>query len=303
MALENQTTMPHFQNSSSSDGSSPVTFVSESSKSEVRSHAMRHHWRRRQRRNSEIKLHHKQTCRKLLPGPMVKAQVSKPKKNDTNGLVGRQRDNFNIEDDQGDDDQVGVYKQSDFSIALQLLRGFDHALSTSTFDPFQTCPIQLTPQHHKLLHHWISTHAAMMFEDLNITDFNPMKDVWFPLDLSNASSFNCVMAHSAAHIAHLYSGTSSGRETSSSDALMFKAEAVRILNLWLADPGKKLSDDAFAAVIRLLTFERYWGTEAEWNVHRNGLKGMIEAKGGVENLHDNWRLELVVYLWAFFLSD
>ena len=94
-----------------------------------------------------------------------------------------------------------------------------------------------------------------MFEELNITDFNPMKDVWFPLDLSNPSSFNCIMAHAAAHISHLYSGASTGRETSSSDALMFKAEAVRILNLWLADPEKKLSDDAFAAVIRLLTFE------------------------------------------------
>jgi hypothetical protein len=25
---------------------------------------------------------------------------------------------------------------------------------------------------------------------------------------------------------------------------------------------------------------------------------MIEAKGGVEALHENWRLELVVYLWV-----
>lgn len=25
---------------------------------------------------------------------------------------------------------------------------------------------------------------------------------------------------------------------------------------------------------------------------------MIEAKGGIGELHDNWRLELVVYLWV-----
>lgn len=25
---------------------------------------------------------------------------------------------------------------------------------------------------------------------------------------------------------------------------------------------------------------------------------MIDAKGGVEALHENWRLELVVYLWV-----
>ena len=94
-----------------------------------------------------------------------------------------------------------------------------------------------------------------MFEDLNGTNFNPMRDVWFPLDLSNASSFNCVMAHAAAHLAHLYAGTCPKRGTKSSDALKYKAEAVRILRSWLADPKEALSDDAFAAVIRLLTFE------------------------------------------------
>jgi hypothetical protein len=101
----------------------------------------------------------------------------------------------------------------------------------------------------------IGTHAAMMFEDLDVTAFNPMKDVWFPLDLSNASSFNCIMAHSAAHLYHLYAGTPARRGSISSDALKYKIEAVRILRLWLGDPEKELSDDSFAAVVRLLTFE------------------------------------------------
>lgn len=106
-----------------------------------------------------------------------------------------------------------------------------------------------------LLDTGISTHAAMMFEDLDVTEFNPMRDVWFPLDLSNASSFNCIMAHSAAHLAHLYGGTLPRRGTSSSDALKYKIEAFRILRLWLSDPETELCDDAFAAVVRLLTFE------------------------------------------------
>ncbi|KAL4945561.1 hypothetical protein BDV06DRAFT_219250 [Aspergillus oleicola] len=138
----------------------------------------------------------------------------------------------------------------------------------------------------------------MMFEDLGVADFNPMKDVWFPLDLSNASSFNCIMAHSAAHLAHLYSGTPACRGTNSLDALKYKTEAVSLLRLWLCDPERELCDDAFSAVVRLLTFERYWGTVEDWKVHRHGLQRMIEAKGGFEALHGNWRLELVVYLWG-----
>lgn len=63
------------------------------------------------------------------------------------------------------------------------------------------------------------------------------------------------MAHSAAHLAHYYGGMTPTRGTNSSEALKFKADAVQILNHWLSDPEKALSNDAFAAVVRLLTFE------------------------------------------------
>lgn len=94
-----------------------------------------------------------------------------------------------------------------------------------------------------------------MFDNMEVTEFNPMRDVWFPLDFSNASSFNLMMAHSAAHLSHLYSGTPPQRGTKSSDAINYKIEAVRILRAWLDDPEKRLSDNSFAAIVRLLTFE------------------------------------------------
>lgn len=155
----------------------------------------------------------------------------------------------------------------------------------------------------------------MMFDAMPIQAFNPMKDVWFPLDLSNAASFNTIMAHSAAHLASFYGGTGPCRGTSCAAALRFKSDAVRILNQWLGDPERALGNDAFAAVTRLLTFEvgapasvvgttaltaptakRYWGTPQEWEIHRAGLQSMIEARGGLDRLHDDWRLELVVGL-------
>lgn len=95
----------------------------------------------------------------------------------------------------------------------------------------------------------------MMFENMPASNFNPMRDVWFPLDLSNPASFNAIMAHSAAHLAHYYGGMTPTRGTNSSEALKFKADAIQILNHWLSDPEKALSNDAFAAVVRLLTFE------------------------------------------------
>lgn len=101
----------------------------------------------------------------------------------------------------------------------------------------------------------LSTHATMMFENMPASSFNPMRDVLFPLDLSNPASFNAIMAHAAAHLAHQYGGTTPNCGKNSWEALKFKADAVNILTQWVNDPKMALSNDAFAAVVRLLTFE------------------------------------------------
>ncbi|KAJ6142255.1 Protein of unknown function DUF3468 [Penicillium chrysogenum] len=275
---------------SSSGGISQFTFVTGNIQPEARSHAMREHWKRRHQQNQEARTSHQKRLSRQLP---------LRSKGDTDVHASSSADAISYSVLQyGEDMDAFNNQEHRRGVPAQLLCGISYALLSSRPDPFQTCPVHLTSQHQKLLHHWISTHAAMMFEDLHVTEFNPMKDVWFPLDLSNASSFNCIMAHSAAHLSHLYAGTPPRRGSSSSDALKYKTEAIRILRLWLGDPEKELSDDSFAAVVRLLTFERYWGTDQGWKIHRDGLQRMIEAKGGVEALHKNWRLELVVYLWV-----
>lgn len=162
----------------------------------------------------------------------------------------------------------------------------------------------------------LSTHATMMFETMSTAVFNPMREVWFPLDLSNVASFNCVMAHSAAHLAYFYGGSDPSRGTTSTEALKFKSHAILTLKQWLGDKEKAISNDAIVAVVRLLTFEvrfrspldeteaftygfvvqRYWGTAEEWRVHRSGLQSMIKARGGLDGLREDWRLELVVAL-------
>lgn len=79
--------------------------------------------------------------------------------------------------------------------------------------------------------------------------FDPIRDIWLPLDLSNAASFYGLLAHSAAHLDYLYG------ERNSAESLTYKSQAVSILNIWVNDPDRALSDDTFAAVLRLLIFE------------------------------------------------
>ncbi|KAM3428735.1 hypothetical protein NHJ13734_008479, partial [Beauveria thailandica] len=163
-------------------------------------------------------------------------------------------------------------------------------LSGGRLDPFDSLPVRLATVHHKLLYHWLSTSATTMPSHLPASILNTARDVWLPLDLSNAASFNVCMAHAAAHLARIQG------QRCSTVALKFKLEAMRIISEWIQNEAKALCDDMFAAVLRLLTYERQWGTESDWKVHHHGLLQMLGARGGVEALARNGRLALVAFL-------
>lgn len=154
-------------------------------------------------------------------------------------------------------------------IPAQALSGMNLALGSCRLDPFDKFPVKLTTQHHKLLlhckslHHWLelsmvlilihdaglTIYASMTFDNAPKSRFNPLRDVFFPLDLSNAASFNAVMAQSAAHLARMQN------RSHSTEALTFKAEAIRILSQWMADEQLALSDDVLAGISRILAYE------------------------------------------------
>ncbi|KAI0525963.1 tachykinin family protein [Xylaria bambusicola] len=282
--------------SSSEAGDTPVsyTFVTENNSGEGRSHAIRAHWRQRRQRiemqRREREAQEQRPPRQILPGPRNSSESSRmspmPPTSDSHPPL---HEHFGADRENSTSGSSGHLTSTLEGIPAQALSRMNIALGSSRWDPFDRFPVQLTTRHHRLLHHWLSTFAGMMF-NMHTSDFNPMRDVWLPLDLSNAASFNAIMAHSAAHLARMQGFPVSN------EAVQFKIEAVGIVQCWARDPGLALSDDTIAAILRLLSFERYWGSEVEWRIHRNGLLEIIEARGGITTLQSNWRLEITTFL-------
>ncbi|RBA19866.1 hypothetical protein FPRO05_09166 [Fusarium proliferatum] len=245
----------------------------ESNKRELRSHAMREHWKnRRQTMNEEKQKRQKRTQHTLLPTPTTQSTMSDENSESSSSVL-----NTNASSDAALVPKSEL--QSDLEgVPHQILSGVNLALGSSRLDPFEQLPMKLSVTHHKLLHHWFSAHAAMMFGPSLDGAFSPMRDVWLPLDLSNPASFNALMALSAAHLSRMQGFSQS------EIALEFKSEAVRIVQLWMQDPERAVSDDVLAAILRLLTYERYWGTEAEWIIHHKGLMNLVEARGSIAAL-------------------
>ncbi|KAI3321411.1 hypothetical protein HD806DRAFT_152059 [Xylariaceae sp. AK1471] len=272
-------------------------FVTGDNSRDGRSHAIRAHWRQRRQRmemqRREREEQEQRPLRTILPVvgsssneglPMSESRLHSREMLD---YYGTNSPDENPRDPAILPDEIPSHILE--GIPAQALSGMNLALGSSRLDPFDRFPVQLTSKHHRLLHHWLSTFAGMMFS-VHMSTFNPMRDVWLPLDLSNAASFYAIMAHSAAHLAQMQGFPVSN------EAMRFKVAAVGIVQSWSRDPALALSDDMIAAILRLLSFERYWGSEIEWRIHHNGLLQIIEARGGITTLQSNWRLEITTFL-------
>ncbi|KAH8799340.1 hypothetical protein F5884DRAFT_119433 [Xylogone sp. PMI_703] len=130
----------------------------------------------------------------------------------------------------------------------------------------------------------------MIFDQSTDRGFNLIREVWVRIDISNAASFNGMIAHAAAHRACMR-----GKSILSA-ALEYKLEALSLVNTWLQDPTLAVGDDVLSGVLRLLTFERHWGTEEEWLLHLSGLRQIVANRGGLIAFQDNWRLKLLLEL-------
>ncbi|KAF5555371.1 tachykinin family [Fusarium mexicanum] len=216
----------------------------ESNKKELRSHAMREHWKnRRQTMNEEKQKRQKRTQHTLLPTPTTQSTMSDENSESSSSVLNSNVSSVTalIPNNERQPDLEGI--------PSQILSGVNLVFGSSRLDPFEQLPMELSVTHHKLLHHWFSAHAGMMFGPSLDGAFSPMRDVWLPLDLSNTASFNALMALSAAHLSRMQGFSQS------EVALEFKSEAVRIVQLWMQDPERAVSDDVLAAIIRLLTYE------------------------------------------------
>lgn len=128
------------------------TFVADQNPRDLRSHAMREHWKHRRRQKSE------QTRRSQPYQPLLaKTELQQPKPATAPALSGTS----SAEPCPDETWQNKVSRRSHRrrvsdlveGIPTQVLSGMNLALANSRLDPFDRFPVKFTAQHHKLLYH------------------------------------------------------------------------------------------------------------------------------------------------------
>jgi hypothetical protein len=80
--------------------------------------------------------------------------------------------------------------------------------------------------------------------------FDPIRNLYVAIDLSQPAFVHATLAHSASHMAWLRQ-----ERSNSIQAITHKMAAIQMINQSLDDPVKAISDETFSAVCRILTFE------------------------------------------------
>lgn len=122
-----------------------------------------------------------------------------------------------------------------------------------------------------------------------------LRSSWFPLVLSDPACFAVVMLLSASNF------TTHNKLTGLTDQLLqLKASAIDLINQDLACRGtssRYLSDGTIGAVAKMASFEAMHGDVASYSVHMQGLRHMIELRGGMKHLGlDDLLRRIVVWI-------
>lgn len=150
--------------SSTPSEGSKFTFVLDRHQAGTRNHAMRAHWTERHKARKEKK--HKQEIRRQLPAIAAKERSTSQHSGSSSG----QQDNAELStapprvspvaEQIYNRGMAGGLQGGSLGVPGQILTGVNHALASTRLDPFDTFPIRLTVQHHKLIHHCNVYHVA-----------------------------------------------------------------------------------------------------------------------------------------------
>jgi hypothetical protein len=107
-----------------------------------------------------------------------------------------------------------------------------------------------------------------------------LRTSWFPLVITESSSFYAILLLSASNVAALRHDSSSAY-----NVLQLKASAIgSINNAFASGISTRTSDAMIGAVAKMASYEAMQGDLESYRVHMTGVKRMVDLRGGLDCL-------------------
>ncbi|KIN03412.1 hypothetical protein OIDMADRAFT_177641 [Oidiodendron maius Zn] len=150
-------------------------------------------------------------------------------------------------------------------------------------DPFAKYPVQMHQNMYKLIQHYFAVIVPTIIEP-------GWKDP-FPLAMTDAAFFHMFLLRSALHANALRV------DIVSSEIIFHKFKAIQLVNSRLQNAADKISNSTIMTIAFLALAECAAGDYKAWDLHMNGLREIIEMKGGMTMLDKS--LQHAIYRFDF----
>lgn len=104
---------------------------------------------------------------------------------------------------------------------------------------------------------------------------------WFPLVMSEASLFLIIILLAASHWASAHGNSSYELKQ---HILRLRYEAVRAINIAIAQESPFLSDALVGAIAKMASYEAMFGGRERYSMHMRGLERAVQLRGGLDTL-------------------
>ena len=124
----------------------------------------------------------------------------------------------------------------------------------------------------------VLTVMAVDMPELDLLKPGLLRSSWFPMALAEPACFAVIFLSAASHFAAVHS------MQRTTQLLVLRAEALRLINQLLLGNCDTCSDGAIAAVAKMASYEAQFGNKDYYGIHMQGLKRMLRIRGGLGQL-------------------
>ncbi|KAE8132744.1 hypothetical protein BDV38DRAFT_287458 [Aspergillus pseudotamarii] len=156
-------------------------------------------------------------------------------------------------------------------------------------DPFNTLSIEIEPYMHDLLSLYITTIWETLYSIEKRCGCNPMTNYWLPLAFNDPALLHSLIGCAASFV--MIANRSHGYPF----FVRHLNEAIAIVNQRMADSAGSVSDETLVVIASIAMMKQMLGFHDEWNVHMQGLKSLVDSRGGLDSLNDKPLIQGKIY--------
>ncbi|OGM40071.1 hypothetical protein ABOM_011266 [Aspergillus bombycis] len=156
-------------------------------------------------------------------------------------------------------------------------------------DPFNMLSIEFEPYMHDLLSLYITTIWETLYSIEKRSGCNPMVNYWLPLAFNDPALLHGLMGCAASFV--MTTNWPRGYPLFARHL----NEAIAIVNQRMANLTDSAADETLVVVASIAMMKKMLGFHDEWNVHMQGLKTLVDLRGGLDSLNHKPLIQSKIY--------